>query len=70
MLRELPPEELDPPAVLTGDDLIAMGLKPGREFKRLLVAVREAQLENRIRTKAEAADLVRSLLGSNTSLPG
>ena len=54
MLRETPPEELNPPPVLTGDDLIALGLKPGPEFKRLLDAVREAQLEGRVRTKEEA----------------
>ncbi len=47
MLRDTPPEELNPPPVLTGEDLIAMGMKPGPEFKRLLDAVREAQLEGR-----------------------
>lgn len=62
MLRETPPEELDPSPVVTGDDLIAMGLKPGRDFKRLLDAVREAQLEGRVRTKEEGLKLVEQLL--------
>src|SRR5262245_3605844 len=34
---------LDPAPILTGDDLIAMGLKPGPLFKTLLEKVREAQ---------------------------
>jgi len=61
VLRGTPPEELNPPPALTGDDLIALGLKPGRDFKRLLEAVREAQLEGRLRTKEEALALVRQL---------
>ena len=61
MLRETPPEELNPPPVLTGDDLKAMGLSPGPDFKRLLDAVREAQLEGRVRTKPDAERLVAEL---------
>ena len=62
MLRDTPREELDPPPLLTGQDLIAMELKPGPEFKRLLDTVREAQLEGRVRTKEEALGLVADLL--------
>ncbi|MFO0808421.1 MAG: CCA tRNA nucleotidyltransferase [Gemmataceae bacterium] len=61
-LREWPPEELNPLPLLTGTDLIAMGLSPGPEFKRLLDAVREAQLEGSIRTNQQATALARSLL--------
>jgi poly(A) polymerase len=61
MIRDIPPEELNPPPAVTGDDLIAMGLKPGREFKRLLDAVRDAQLEGQIRTKSDGLQLVREL---------
>lgn len=63
MLRETPGEELNPPPAVTGDDLIALGLKPGRDFKRLLESVREAQLESRVRTREEAVTLVRTLCG-------
>jgi poly(A) polymerase len=62
ILRETPPEELNPPPAVTGEDLIALGLKPGPLFKRLLDAVREAQLEGRVRTKEEGLKLVRQLL--------
>ncbi|MBN9522409.1 CCA tRNA nucleotidyltransferase [bacterium] len=61
VLRETPRGELDPPPVLTGNDLKALGLKPGPEFKRLLDAVREAQLDGAVRSRDEALALVRSL---------
>jgi poly(A) polymerase len=64
MLRQTPPEELNPPPAVTGEDLIAAGLKPGPEFKRLLDAVREAQLEGRVRTKDQGLELVRELRAS------
>ena len=64
VLREMPPEELNPPPAVTGDDLIALGLKPGRAFKQLLEAVREAQLEGRVRTKDEGLKLVHQLLAA------
>jgi poly(A) polymerase len=63
ILRETPPEELNPPPVVTGEDLIALGLTPGPEFKRLLDAVREAQLEGRATTRPVALVLVQQLLG-------
>jgi len=61
VLRQTPPEELNPPPVVTGEDLIALGLTPGRDFKRLLEAVREAQLEGRVRTKEEGLKLVEEV---------
>lgn len=61
MIRETPPEELNPPPAVTGDDLKALGLTPGPEFKRLLDAVREAQLEGRVRTRDDGLELVRRL---------
>jgi poly(A) polymerase len=59
MLRESTPEELNPEPLVTGDDLIAMGMKPGPEFKRLLQEVRDAQLEGRIKNREEAIQFVR-----------
>lgn len=61
MLRENSPEELDPPPLVTGEDLIAMGMKPGPRFKPLLDAVRVAQLDSRIRSKHDGLRLVREL---------
>jgi putative nucleotidyltransferase with HDIG domain len=60
-LRELPPEALRPPPLLTGRDLIAMGYEPGPRFKEVLAAVEDAQLEGRVSTKDEAQELARTL---------
>src|SRR5262249_31668138 len=55
-------EELNPAPLVTGLDLTRHGLEPGPQFKKLLDAVREAQLEGTIKTKAEALELVERLL--------
>jgi poly(A) polymerase len=51
-----------PEPLLTGDDLIQLGLRPGKIFKELLDAAWEAQLEDKIKTKAEAIELAKHLL--------
>jgi poly(A) polymerase len=61
-LREWSAKDLNPPPLLTGDDLEKLGLKPGPIFKRLLDAVREAQLDGTITTREEALQLVEKLL--------
>lgn len=63
-LRKTPPEELSPPPLLTGDDLIALGLAPGPQFKELLETLRDAQLNGAIRTPTEARELARRLAES------
>ncbi len=55
-------EDLNPAPLLTGDDLKALGVPPGPVYKRLLDAVREAQLDGTITTKEQAIELVRRLL--------
>ena len=62
-LRVTPPEEINPPPLLTGKDLIALGLKPGPEFKDILETVRDAQLGGEIHTREEALALVKRGLG-------
>lgn len=58
-LTTLSVEQLHPPRLLTGDDLIALGFVPGPLFKKILVAVEDAQLNGEIRTHAEAERLVK-----------
>ncbi|PKN60377.1 MAG: phosphohydrolase [Deltaproteobacteria bacterium HGW-Deltaproteobacteria-11] len=53
-LAALPAEQLNPPRLLTGSDLIARGYVPGPLFKRILSAVEDAQLNGEIQTKEEA----------------
>jgi poly(A) polymerase len=50
----LPPEELNPSPLITGEDLKQLGLPPGPAYRTLLEAVRDAQLEGQIRSRTEA----------------
>jgi poly(A) polymerase len=60
--QETPAEEIRPPRLVTGDDLLAIGLRPGPVFKEILNAVEEAQLNDSIRTREEALILAKSLI--------
>lgn len=62
-LEETPPEQVRPARLLTGDDLIALGLKPGPKFKAILYSVEEAQLDGTIQTHEDALSLARDLVG-------
>jgi len=63
ILRDTPAEELNPPPLLTGDDLNALGWEQGPLFKRVLDAVRDAQLAGTIRTKDDAIRLAEATRG-------
>jgi poly(A) polymerase len=58
-LEVTPPEQIRPERLLTGDDLQAMGLRPGPLFAEILRLLEDAQLEGRIRTRDEAEEYVR-----------
>jgi poly(A) polymerase len=58
-LRETPPEEVRPPRLLTGEDLKAMGFRPGPRFKEILNAVEEGQLEGKLSRREDALEFVR-----------
>jgi poly(A) polymerase len=53
-LAELAAEQLQPPRLLTGNDLIEMGFEPGPMFNEILRAVEDAQLDGEIKTADEA----------------
>jgi len=57
----LPRAELDPPPLITGDDLKQLGIPTGPAYRELLEAVRDAQLEQRIATCDEALALAQRL---------
>jgi tRNA nucleotidyltransferase/poly(A) polymerase len=57
-LDETPPEAVRPPRLLTGDDLVRMGYRPGPTFKAILEAVEEAQLNGTLQTREEAIQWV------------
>ena len=52
--REFSQTEIRPPRLINGCDLIAMGLKPGPSFGRILAAVEEAQLDGKVQTREQA----------------
>jgi poly(A) polymerase len=56
-------EELNPPPLITGDDLKKHGLEPGPLYKVLLDAVREAQLDGTISSAKEALEMIDRMLG-------
>ena len=58
-LARTPPSIIDPPPLITGDDLKSLGLRPSPEFKRLLDEIRDAQLNDEIATREEALQLAR-----------
>ncbi len=60
-LETLTPEQIDPPALISGHDLIAMGVPPGRTIGRILEAVKIAQLEGAVQTRHEALAMARKL---------
>lgn len=56
----LEPEDVRPPRLLTGRDLIAMGYSPGPLFKEILEALADGQLEGRLTDRDEAEVFVRA----------
>ncbi|MEN3369380.1 MAG: hypothetical protein V7609_1523 [Verrucomicrobiota bacterium] len=58
--EEFANEPIIPPPLLTGDDLIALGLKPGPRFGEILEAVETRQLEGALTDREEALEWVKS----------
>ncbi len=56
-------ETVRPKLLLTGRELIAAGYAPGPQFREMLHAVEDAQLEGTIATADEAFALVRERFG-------
>jgi poly(A) polymerase len=53
-LGALSHEEMRPPRLLTGDDVVALGHRPGPRVGEILHALEEAQLEGTLTTRADA----------------
>jgi poly(A) polymerase len=58
-IAELTPEAIHPAPLVGGDDLVAAGYSPGPQFKEILSAVEDAQLEGQLLSKEQAMRLVR-----------
>ncbi len=57
--QQLSRQEVEPPRLITGHDLIDMGYEPGPLFGEVLERVRDAQLEGEVTTEEEARELAR-----------
>jgi len=57
--EEFANEPVIPLPLVRGDDLIALGLKPGPKFGEILEAAETQQLEGKLRTREEALEWVR-----------
>ena len=58
-LADLKKEQLRPPRLISGKDLIALGLQPGPRFREILTAVEDAQLEGQIDSYHAALSFVQ-----------
>jgi len=59
-IAAMTPAAMRPAPLITGDDLIAAGYKPGPQFKKILSAVEDGQLEGRLHSRDEAMAFVGS----------
>jgi len=57
--EEFANEPIIPPPLVRGDDLIAMGMKPGPKFGEILEAVETRQLEGEFRNREEALEWIK-----------
>jgi hypothetical protein len=48
--------------LITGEDLLALGVEQGPIFKQLLDAARGAQLDGKVKTREGAIEFVRTML--------
>ncbi len=63
-LAEMSIEQIRPPLLLTGNDLIAAGYRPGPGFREMLTAAEDAQLEGAVESRDEALALVEAQFGT------
>lgn len=62
LLRDWAPADLNPAPLLTGLDLMQLGVEPGPIYKQILDQVREAQLDNTITTRVQAIEMAQRCL--------
>ncbi|HMF77367.1 MAG TPA: CCA tRNA nucleotidyltransferase [Bryobacteraceae bacterium] len=61
-LGQLSDEEMRPPRLVTGEDLLRIGYKTGRHLGEVLAAIETLQLEGEIATREEAVVRARTML--------
>jgi len=61
-MGELQNEPIAPKPIITGDDLISLGLTPGPKFKAILSEIFDEQLEGNFHSKEEGIELAKTIL--------
>jgi poly(A) polymerase len=65
-LTEATPETIRPRPLITGDDLLAAGYPPGPQFREILGAVEDAQLEGEVSSREAALQFVARKFPANS----
>jgi poly(A) polymerase len=68
-VADMPPEVMKPAPLLTGHDLLALGLKPGPTVGQILREAEEMQLEARLKSRAEALEFAKSRVTASREPP-
>ncbi|UCD28842.1 MAG: CCA tRNA nucleotidyltransferase [Planctomycetota bacterium] len=58
----IPPAEVAPLPLVTGEDLIELGLEPGPQFKQILDKLYDAQLNNELITRRQAIEQMKTYI--------
>jgi poly(A) polymerase len=61
--EEMGEEQIRPRLLLTGEDLIVAGYKPGPQFRLMLEAAEDAQLEGLVATREDSLHLIKERFG-------
>ncbi len=69
-LRTTPPEMVRPAKLVTGEDVLGLGYKPGPLVGRILAAVEEAQLNGELASREDAISFVDSKIGKQSEKLG
>jgi poly(A) polymerase len=62
--QSMPQEAVRPQPLITGRELLAAGYRPGAQFREMLHAAEDAQLEGSVTTAEEAMNFVREKFGT------
>jgi hypothetical protein len=62
---QIPKGRIAPPPLVTGDDLIALGVPPGPVYTRVLDAIYRGQQNEELNERSEALDMARRMLGES-----
>jgi len=69
-LKSLKPEDINPPRLVTGDDLLAMGMAAGPGFGVILRAIEEGQLAGTLKGRDEALEHARKMASKDEAKEG